>query len=113
MADEGQKKIGEIVSKCWKDGAYKQRFISDPKGVLKEHGIEVPPNIKVKVVENTDDQLYITLPPSPVSSGQELSEAQLEKAAGGVTYRFAKSIFALSTMVRQNGSTCYMDCIPW
>jgi hypothetical protein len=115
MSDEGDKKFGEIISKCWKDSAFKKRFVSDPKGVLKEHSIELPPNVKVNVVENTADQLYITLPPSPQASGREMSDAQLDQVSGG-TLTFSSSVFRqiyVSTQSGTNGSTCYKDCIPW
>jgi hypothetical protein len=117
MSDEGEKKFGEIISKCWKDSAFKKRFLSDPKGVLKEHAIEIPPNVQVKVVENTADQLYITLPPSPQASGREMSDAQLDQVSGGTltlsssTLSFARLI--VSTQSGSSGSTCYKDCIPW
>ena len=116
MSDEGEKKFGEIISKCWKDSAFKQRFLSDPKGVLKEHAIEIPPNVQVKVVENTADQLYITLPPSPQASGREMSDAQLDQVSGGTfTLSSVATLgrFVLNTQSGTNGSTCYKDCIPW
>lgn len=116
MSDEGEKKFGEIISKCWKDSAFKKRFLSDPKGVLKEHAIELPPNVQVKVVENTADQLYITLPPSPQASGREMSDAQLDQVSGGVFTLSSSVTFArlvINTQSATNGSTCYKDCIPW
>ena len=39
--------------------------MSDPKAVLKEHGLDVPDNMDVKVVENADDCVHITLPAPP------------------------------------------------
>ena len=56
--------------------------MADPKAVLAEHGMDVPGNIDVKVVENSDDCVHITLP-APPAPGNELSDDDLEKAAGG------------------------------
>jgi hypothetical protein len=51
--------------------------------VLAEYGMPVPDGIDVKVVENADDCVHITLPAAPGSSG-DLSDDELSNAAGGV-----------------------------
>ena len=40
----------QLFAECWMDAALKARFMTDPKQVLKEHGLEVPDNMSVKVV---------------------------------------------------------------
>jgi hypothetical protein len=52
------------------------------EAVLAERGIDVPDNIDVKVVENTDNTVHITLPQAPGGDG-ELSDEELSNAAGG------------------------------
>jgi hypothetical protein len=74
-------KWGELVSKTWNDAALKKRLLSDPAAVLKEHGLIVPAGITVKVVENTDKLIHLTLPAAP--SAAELSEQELQAVAGG------------------------------
>ena len=74
--------LAELFAECWKDDALKARFMADPKAVLAEHGMDVPDGVDVKVVENADDCVHITLPAPPAASG-ELSDDDLEKAAGG------------------------------
>ena len=69
-------------SACWKGDALKERFLSDPKSVLAEHGLEPPEGITVKVVENSDNTVHITLPATPVDH-IELTDAELSHAAGG------------------------------
>ena len=56
--------------------------MSDPKSVLKDDGLEVPDGMDVKVVENADDCLHITLPAAP-SRNADLSDDELSNAAGG------------------------------
>ena len=56
--------------------------MSDPKSVLKDYGLEVPDGMDVKVVENADDCVHITLPAAPAGSG-DLSDDELSNAAGG------------------------------
>ena len=76
--------LAQIFAACWKDEAFKARFMADPKAVLREHGLDVPDGIDVKVVENADDCVHITLPPPPVGD-DALSDAELGNAAGGET----------------------------
>ena len=40
----------------------------DPKSVLKDYGLEVPDGMDVKVVENADNCVHITLPAAPAGS---------------------------------------------
>ena len=43
---EERNKLAELFAACWKDEALKARFMSDPKAVLAEYGIDVPANIE-------------------------------------------------------------------
>ena len=81
MTDETNK-MNTLIAACWKDDALKQRFLSDPHAVLAEHGMDVPEGINVNVVENTDTTVHVTLPAAPEGHG-DLSDAELENAAGG------------------------------
>ena len=74
--------LAEIVVACWKDDSLKARFMSDPKAVLSERGVEVPDGLDVKVVENTAEHVHITLPPAPANTN-DLSNEELSSAAGG------------------------------
>ena len=81
---EQKNQLTSLFAACWKDEALKARFMSDPKAVLKEHGLDVPDNLDVKVVENADDCVHITLPAQPAGH-MDLSDDELSKAAGGFT----------------------------
>ena len=59
--------------------------MADPKAVLKEHGLDVPDNLDVKVVENADNCVHITLP-APPAGYMDLSEDELSNAAGGTAH---------------------------
>ena len=79
---EQRTNLAKLFANCWKDEALKARFMSDPKAVLKEHGLDVPDGMDVKVVENADDCVHITLPAKP--SG-DLSDDELIHVAGGLS----------------------------
>ena len=78
---EQRNALADLIAACWKDEALKARFLADPKAVLAEHGITAPAHIDVKVVENSDDTVHITLPKAP--QGDDLSDDDLASAAGG------------------------------
>ena len=80
---EQKNALARLFAKCWKDEALKARFMTDPKAVLKEHGLDVPDGIDVKVVENEDDCVHITLP-APPDGHMDLSDDELRIAAGGL-----------------------------
>ena len=79
---EQKNALAQLFATCWKDEALKARFMADPKGVLKEHGLDVPDNLDVKVVENADNCVHITLP-TPPTGHMDLSDDELANAAGG------------------------------
>ena len=79
---EQKNALAQLFAACWKDEALKARFMLDPKVVLKEHGLDVPDNLDVKVVENADDCVHITLP-APPAGDMDLSDEELSNAAGG------------------------------
>ena len=79
---EPKNQLASLFAACWKDEALKARFMADPKAVLAEHGMPVPDGMDVKVVENADDCVHITLPAPPAGHG-DLSDDELGNAAGG------------------------------
>lgn len=113
-----KKRFGEIISKCWSDTAFKQRFLTDPKTVLAEFDIEVPEGLDVKVVENTDNTMYLTLPTKPPHPG-ELSDDQLDNVSGGTgMVKLNPAIVKFRTKVLVTSAldnTCSQgkECIPW
>ena len=93
---EQRNAMAQLFAACWKDEALKARFMSDPKAVLAEHGIDVPDNMNVNVVENSDNTVHITMPKAPAGA-MNLSDEELAEAAGGAT---TTSIY----------SACYHTC---
>ena len=56
--------------------------MSDPKAVLAEYDMPVPDGMDVKVVENADNCVHITMP-APPAGHLTLSDEELSNAAGG------------------------------
>jgi TOMM propeptide domain len=56
----------QIIEKAWSDSAFKKQLLSDPKAAIKDaFGIEVPADINLQVLEETDKNYYLVLPSSP------------------------------------------------
>ena len=73
----------KLIAKAWQNEAFKQELISNPKAVYeRELGQQLPENLQIRVMEETSDTLYLTLPKTPQVS-EELSEEALEAVAGG------------------------------
>jgi hypothetical protein len=68
----------QLVAKAWEDDKLKQRLLQDPRAVMAEHGLPVPPGVNVKVVQNDESTIYLPLAQKPALS--ELSEHDLSLA---------------------------------
>jgi hypothetical protein len=81
---EAMKQWGQVVARAWSDEAFKQRLLADPRAVLAEAGMAVPPNLTLQVHEATPTQYHLVLPPPPPGrEGDKLSDAELDQVAGG------------------------------
>src|SRR6516225_7176983 len=60
----------------YKSAAYRSRSVFDPRGLLKELGLELSPEIEVRVWDSTAEVRYLVLPERPAGS-EKLSEAEL------------------------------------
>ena len=75
-----EKQWSQIVVRAWTDEDFKQRLLKDPTSVLTEEGMAPPPNMQVRVVENTQNQVYLPLYAKP--GGKDLAEEDLRQVAG-------------------------------
>ena len=65
----------------YKSTAYRSRSVIDPRGVLREFGLEIGNDVEVRVWDSTADLRYLVLPERPAGT-EGMSEAEL---AGLVT----------------------------
>jgi hypothetical protein len=77
---ENDNAFGKIIAKAWRDPAFKAELIANPAAALKAEGIDVPAGMAVTVLENTDKQFHLVLPPVPTDG---LSDEALDAVAGG------------------------------
>jgi nitrile hydratase len=60
----------------YKSLPYRSRAVSDPRGVLREFGVELDENVEVRVLDSTADIRYLVLPRRPAGT-DELAEDEL------------------------------------
>ena len=53
----------------YKSAPYRSRAVIDPRGVLREFGLEVPEHVEVRVWDSTAELRYLVLPERPAGSG--------------------------------------------
>jgi hypothetical protein len=70
-----------VVARAWSDPAFKAKLLADPHAALAMVGVPLAAGKTVRVVEDTDQIFHLVLPPRPAG---ELSDAELEYAAGGI-----------------------------
>lgn len=60
----------------YKSAAYRSRAVSDPRGVLREFGLEIPGTTQVRVWDSNAELRYLVLPMRPAGT-ESFSEAEL------------------------------------
>jgi nitrile hydratase subunit alpha len=60
----------------YKSFAYRSRAVSDPRGVLRDFGLELPAEVEIRVWDSSAEQRYIVIPERPPGT-EHMNEAQL------------------------------------
>ena len=60
----------------YKSAPYRSRAVIDPRGVLREFGLELPEDVEVRVWDSTAELRYLVIPERPAGT-ERLSEAEL------------------------------------
>jgi nitrile hydratase len=60
----------------YKSLPYRSRAVSDPRGVLQEFGVELDPDVELRVLDSTADMRYLVLPRRPAGT-EGMSEGEL------------------------------------
>lgn len=70
-----------LINKAMKDKKFEELLLSDPFQALKEIGVTVPEEYKLKVIREAKGELTLVLPAA--TAQDELSELELLNAVGG------------------------------
>jgi hypothetical protein len=78
MTNSQTEAYGKMVARAWSG----PQLLADPIAALATVAAPVPPGLRIKVVENTEDLVHLVLRPPPADA--VLSDEALERAVGGV-----------------------------
>src|SRR5262245_20269054 len=74
----------KIVALAWQDDDFRRKFVADPKGQFEERlGTKLPASLKMTAHEENENSLHFVIPMKPKTDLSELSDAELERVAGG------------------------------
>jgi len=65
-----------LPPRWYKSAAYRSRAVIDPRGLLKEFGVQLDDNVEVRVWDSTAEMRYLVLPERPGGT-ENLTEEQL------------------------------------
>jgi hypothetical protein len=69
-----------VIARAWADSDFKAHLLADPNGAIEaETGVELPAGLKLRVIEEQDDETVLVLP----KVGADLTEEVLEAISGG------------------------------
>lgn len=72
----------ELIRKASTDLEFRKALLEDPKAVLTAEGWQLPEAMEVRVVENTEELMYVTLPALSLLTDEKMEQI----AAGSVSY---------------------------
>jgi hypothetical protein len=78
-----------LVERSLQEESFRQRLLDDPKGTIEQElGTRVTEGFEVRVVEETQDTIYLVLPSASPLVGEDgkISDEALESVAGGLGY---------------------------
>ena len=74
-----------IAAEAWKNPQFKKELLENPRAAIAKHlKIDVPAEMKISVIEETQKHITFVLPPNPTETGGELTLEALDGVAGGV-----------------------------
>lgn len=105
-----------LAKRAADDSAFKARLMADPNGVVAEElrkvrdGESMPHGVKITVLEETPDQIYIVIPANPAAvAASSLSDDQLRAVAGGQAEAAAASASIVVTVTTNVYTTAVVD----
>jgi hypothetical protein len=82
----------QITTRAAKDEAFRRELVADPKAVLSRELTKLdpsitvlPPNLKVQLVEEDSNTIYLMLPKVKTAASRELADEELAAVAGGAS----------------------------
>jgi Nitrile hydratase, alpha chain len=75
-----------LIQRSMEDEDFRQRLLDDPKETVEQElGRQLPERVEVRVVQESQDTIYLVLPRASALGGQggSLSDQELDAVSGG------------------------------
>ena len=69
-------RVPGVASGLVQIGAYRSRSVNDPRGALREFGLQLAPDVELRVFDSTADFRYLVLPERPAET-EKMTEEEL------------------------------------
>ncbi len=96
-----------VAERCYKDAAFRQDFLANPKGVVEKIlGESLPADAEVVACRNDDKRWYIPMP--SLEGATQLNEKELEAISAGSVARYPGAMRVCGV----GSLSCFADCLP-
>ena len=102
LNNQNRKLYGQILAQAMTDQKFRADLLSNPAQALKDAGYKIDPAANVKVLESSNSQFYVVIPPNPAPGA--LTEEHLAAVAGGSSAGTAGSLGCAGCPVSSAGS---------
>lgn len=65
---KGVEILDVVTAKALGSKSYKQELLANPAKVLRAEGLRIPRGVKVEILENTEDTIFLVLPTQMVKT---------------------------------------------
>jgi Nitrile hydratase, alpha chain len=101
-----------IVQHAWKDDAFRDEFIADPKATIEKYsGQKLQAEVSIVAHPEDDKTIHFVIPPKPANA-DELSDEDLEKVAGGIDLATV-SVLVVAAMATASAATTTIRRHGW
>ncbi|MCH9630772.1 MAG: hypothetical protein S4CHLAM37_07760 [Chlamydiia bacterium] len=77
-----------VTTQIQQNAPLKEKLLKSPTEELAKLGIDIPKGLKIKLLLNTDKELYFVIP-RKISEGEELHDLELQAVSGGNAKSFS------------------------
>ena len=98
----------DFLDRVWTEPDFRKKLTDDPKSILYSMGADIPENLEIRVIYDTDKMKYLHIPTAPPEG--EISDEQLYHAQGGIwTTPWCVAIAITATVVTASGVLTVID----
>lgn len=73
----------QLITRAWKDPAFKAKLLKNPKATIEELGYSLPRGVEMRVIEDKANTITLVLPAHPPKTSREMTDEELGLLAAG------------------------------